>query len=89
MSLQHFITRYMTEIELKSGKIPTFFKNACISKKIVFLELGSPLHCEIWTVGTSSANLGMYRGILEIIFCTMRGQKWAKNQSFLKPSVHT
>ena len=54
-----------------------FLKNACISKKIVFLELGSPLHCEIWTVGTSSANLGMYRGILEISFFTMRGQKRA------------
>ena len=60
-----FIARNLSKIGLKSGKFPIFWKNARISKKVrdVFLELGASLRPEIWTVGTSSKNLGMYRGI--------------------------
>ena len=62
-----FIARYSSKIGLKSGKFPIFWKNARILKKVrnVFLELGWSLRPEIWTVGTSSKNLGMLRGIFE------------------------
>ena len=58
---------YSSKIGLKSGKFPIFWKNARILKKVrnVFLELGWSLRPEIWTVGTSSKNLGMLRGIFE------------------------